>query len=442
VERWGDLDARYEAVLAAELARAGTRPFPADFPRPGLPPALRETIRAAALLADATALVEFYCDRMPRMLIDQLLRDDSRAGELLWMPIDPERVPRLRTATRGLGRALVTAGVRGDVPPDPLAPRPSAAALAAGTLLGSGLPMVGAYPAERVLLAEELSSCALPHERLDLRLSCNLVHEMCHGERRRHCAGTPPPWLVVEAAAAHLGATAFSRHLQPEVPGEAVPGLSPFLMVGDAFARLFGVRPLWSVAASEPIEVAFGERAGRALTVAGWQDWLRRREPPFARDASRGPAWVKLADAARAMSSLSTLPGGARNLEPLSRVRDLPDLLDGAASVPWRELPWWAEEPNSADAAMARHAVRAMFQADVLEPTFQTHPYRPSSLHLDTESCLLTRERAERGVGPGEPPAWIVPPPLCRRLARAGVRRLSVGGGESRALLSRLLEGA
>ena len=65
--------------------------------------------------------------------------------------------------------------------------------------------------------------------------------------------------------------------------------------------------------------------------------------------------------------------------------------------------------------------------------------YTPES--LDTDSCLLTRERAERGVGPGEPPAWIVPLPLCRRLARAGVRRLSVGADDARALLSRLLEG-
>jgi hypothetical protein len=442
VERWGDLDARYDAALAEELARPGTRPLPADFPRPRLPPPLRETIRAAASLADAAPLVDFYCDRMPRMLVEQLLRDQSRAGELLWMPIDGERAPRLRTATRALSRTLAAAGVRGDTPADPVASHPSAAALASATLLGSGLPMVGAYPAERVLLAEELSSGALPHERLDLRLSGNLVHEMCHGTRRTECAKPPPPWLAVEAAAAHLGATAFSRHVHPEVPGEAVPGLAPFVMVGDAFARLFGTRALWSLTAGESIDAAFGERAGRALTVAGWQDWLRRREPPFARDASRGIAWVKLADAARSMSLLSTLPGGARNLEPLSRVRDLPDLLDAAAAVPWRELPWWGEEPNSADAAMVRHAVRAMFQMDVIDPTFQTHPYRPSSLHLDTESCLLTRARSERGVGPGEPPAWIVPPPLCRRLARSGVRRLSVGGDDSRALLARLLEGA
>src|SRR5205814_7050140 len=40
----GDLDARYDATLAAELARAGTRALPPDFPRPWLPPPLRESI--------------------------------------------------------------------------------------------------------------------------------------------------------------------------------------------------------------------------------------------------------------------------------------------------------------------------------------------------------------------------------------------------------------
>ncbi|HWE24789.1 MAG TPA: hypothetical protein VG496_12705, partial [Myxococcales bacterium] len=149
MERWGDLDARYDAALASELARSGTRALPPDFPRPRLPPPLRESIRAAASLADATPLVEFYCDRMPRMLVDQLRRDDTSAGELLWMPIEPERVPRLRSASRALGRALVSAGACAEPPADLLASRPSAAALAARTLLGSGLPMVGAYPAER-----------------------------------------------------------------------------------------------------------------------------------------------------------------------------------------------------------------------------------------------------------------------------------------------------
>jgi len=354
------------------------------------------------------------------------------------MPLEAGRLPRLATAVRALTEALAHSGTIPD-----LAAAPSCAArFAAATLLGSGLPMVGAYPAERALLAEELTAGADPHQRFDLRLSGNLVHEMCHGARRERFAAAPAPWLVVEAAAAHLGATVFSRHVHPEVAGEAVPGIAPFAMVGEAFARIFGAHLPWSLRASEPIEAVLGERAARVLAVAGWQDWLRRSEPPFARDAARGLAWVKLADSLRGVSPLSPLLERAASPDGWQRARDIPDLLDAAAAVPWRALPWWREEPDAADETMARHAVRAMFQVDVLAPTFQTHPYRPARLHLDAETCSLTRERAEQGVGPGEPPEWIVPPPLCRRLAQSGLRRLAVRGSECPALLARLLEGA
>jgi hypothetical protein len=372
------------------------------------------------------------------MLVEQLFGEDGPAQTLLWMPLDARRAPRLASAVR----ALQSAGAEAGAIPDLATSRRCAAGMAAATLLGSGLPMVGAYPAERSLLAEELRAGADPHERFDLRLSGNLVHEMCHGGRREGHAGSPPPWLVVEAAAAHLGSTAFARHVHPEVAGEAVPGLAPFAMVGEALARIFAAPRLWRVTAGATIDAAFGERAGRVLALAGWQDWLRRSEPPFARDASRGVAWVKLADSTRGVSPLSPLLERAASLEGWQRAGEVPDLLDAADAVPWHALPWWAEEPAAADEKMARHAVRAMFQVDVLAPTFQTHPYRAVELHLDAEACLLTRERAEQGVGPGEPPEWIVPPPLCRRLAQAGSRRLSVRGSESAALLARLLEEA
>lgn len=438
LDRCAELERRYDAAIRRALDRARPRTLPEDFPRPRLPAPLLESIRAAAKLADPAPLAEFYCERMPRMLVEQLLGEDGPAQDLLWMPLDASRLPRLATAVRALTEALARPGTIPD-----LAASPSCAArFAAATLLGSGLPMVGAYPAERALLAEELTAGADRHERFDLRLSGNLVHEMCHGARRERFAAAPAPWLVVEAAAAHLGAAVFSRHVHPEVPGEAVPGIAPFAMVGEAFARIFAAHPLWSLRTGETIEAAFGERAGRVLAVAGWQDWLRRSEPPFARDATRGLAWVKLADSLGGVSPLSPLLESAASPDGWQRAGDIPDLLDAAAAVPWRELPWWREEPAAADETMARHAVRAMFQVDVLAPTFQTHPYRPARLHLDAETCSLTRERAEQGVGPGEPPEWIVPPPLCRRLVQGGVRHLAVSGSESAALLARLLEDA
>jgi len=432
-----NLEARYGATLRAELARPGTRALPEDFPTPRLPPVLRETIAAAAALADVSALADFYCERMPRMLVDQLLRADDAARDLLWMPIDGERTPRLRAGLSGTWAGLAVEGLRTPGQRDPLVSRPSVATLASGTLLGSGLPMVGAYPAEREALARELEAGADAHERLDLRLSGNLVHEVCHGPRRE-CAEAPGPWILLEAAALHLGATAFARHVHPEVAGESIPGVAPFVLLGGALARLFGRHALWSLTGGTGIESAFGVRGGRALAVAGWQEWLRRTEPPFARDASRAVDWIKLADAARGESPLSPLIERAARLDPLVGAGDFPDLLDAAGELAWPDLPWRNEDVAPADLELARNAIRARFQVDVLAGPFQTHPHTPSRLHLDPIACLLTRDRAPGGVGPGEPPRWIVPPPLCRRLARSGAARLSARSG--REMLACILE--
>src|SRR5207253_2111597 len=188
-----------------------------------------------------------------------------------------------------------------------LTARPSAALLASRALLGSGLPMLGAYPREREALAAELEQGVEPHAALDLRLSGNLVHELSHG-LARECSGPPAPWLVLEAAALHLGATAFPRHAYPEVPGEAVPGISLFVLAGEGLSRLFGQRALRQLLVdAADLSDVFGPRASAALRTAGWQDWLRRREPPFARDASDAIAWVKLADASRAPSPIDAL---------------------------------------------------------------------------------------------------------------------------------------
>jgi hypothetical protein len=217
-------------------------------------------------------------------------------------------------------------------------------------------------------------------------------------------------------------------------------GVALFVLVGEAMARLFGRKSLWRLTLGESIESTFGDRAGRVLTAAGWQDWTRRPEPPFARDASQFAAWVKLADATRGASPLAPLIARGASLPPARAARDLPDLLLAADAVPWPELPWWREEPTDADAQMARSAVAATFCIDVLEPTFQTHPHQPARLHLDVEECLLSRDRDPRGVGVGEPARWIVPPPLCRRLRERGWGRCSIDGWAHAELLTCILE--
>src|SRR5262249_39169144 len=157
---------RFSQTVREELAAPGTRapPFPLR-----LPPALRETLRAFGPDAQAEA---YYCERMPRMLVEQMLRGDDPARLLLWRPL--RRAGRLWDALRGLQRALGEeqlsfAQLTGAETPDSLLQqRPCIAALAAPTLLGSGLPLVGAMPAERELIN---ASGGDPDEQLDLRLS-------------------------------------------------------------------------------------------------------------------------------------------------------------------------------------------------------------------------------------------------------------------------------
>src|SRR5260221_6018930 len=239
-------------------------------------------------------LAAYYCDRMPAMLVDQMLRGDDFARRLLWMPLDLDRLPRLSAALDGLfavlgedAPALLGAGS----PRELISKRPHAAALAAPTLLGNGLPLVGAWPAERELINAqggdhphaEPSACSsggLRHASdvaFDLRLSGGLVHELCHGLQRPLDA-PPPPWMVLEAAALLLGSLAFPRHVFPREPGEAVPGVSLFVLLGQCLSRLFGRRALLrTLFEAAPLENVFGPAAPTALPNAARDDWLLRR---------------------------------------------------------------------------------------------------------------------------------------------------------------------
>lgn len=385
------LEWRFDETVRAELAAPGTRE-PRFLLR--LPPSLRETLVAIGPDESAAA---WYCERMPRLLVDQMLRGEDPARRLLWRPL--RRAGRLFEALQGLERALAKEQlqfqeVTGAASPEQLLElRPTAAALAAPTLLGSGLPLLGAWSAERELIESELPRRDAD-EVLDLRLSGGLMHELCHG-LQRELSGPPPPWMVLEAAALYLGSLAFPRHVFPEAPGEALPGVSLFVLLGQCLARLFGRRQLLRVAVEgAPLREVFGERAAVALEAAAWRDWESRREVPFARDALRALEWVSIADETRA----------AR----------------------------WADEPvTPADHEIAQAAVRALFQVNVMAPTFQTHPCEAQRLLLEVERCVLSRPTRPDGVF-GEPAFWIFPPPMCRRLRERGASAVVVEGARRR----------
>jgi len=391
-------DQRFDATVRSEIERPGTREPPFAL---ALPPSLRETMIA---LDAGDGVATYYCETMPRMLVDQMLRGVDRPRRLLWRPLDLARLPRLSAALDGLFREADGRKLTGfSSPAELIAARPTAAALAAPTLLGSGLPLVGAWPAERALIdGDPLDDDAV----FDLRLSGGLMHELCHG-LSRPLDRPPPPWMVLEAAALLLGSLALPRHVFPEVPGEAVPGVSLFVLLGQCLARLFTKKKFFLfLTDAAPRAAGFGPVAAPALEPAARDDWARRPDVPFARDALAAPAWVKVADAARA-----------------GRVVRLTD------DVPFADLPWWSEEPADEDFDLARLAVKAVQQVNVLAPTYQTHPCAAPVLTLDTRTCLLERPRDPRGVF-AEPAFWLVPPPLCRELRERGVERMQLEHAE------------
>ncbi len=385
--------------------------------RLALAPAVRETIVAAARLGDVEALVELYARRLPAERLEQLVLARDEPARWLWRELS---LPRLAEGLDGLFRVLgadapAILGARGAA--ELLAARPSVAELYEPTLFGRSAPLVGALGPEREAMAREPGT---PGEILDLRVSGNLLHELCHG-LPLPLTEPPPPWMILEACALHLGARARPAHVFPDVPGEAVRGVSLFVLVGDGLARLLGERAPLRVLAGESLAAIAGAAAG-PLAAAGWQAWLARPEPPFVTDALDAEAWLKLADLARA--------GRAPSIDdPVAAAPLLPPLLAGAARTPWDALPWYAEEPTGADLAMVVTGVTALFQTNVMAPTFQTVPSDPprGTIFVDVERCLLHARPRPDGVF-GEPAWWIFPPPLARRLRARGVRHVRVEG--------------
>lgn len=407
------LEGRFAATVRGAARPDGWPPF-------ALPPAIRETMVAAAergALLDG--VVAHYCERMPSLLIEQSRPDDAARG-LLHRPLATARLPKLRAALDGLYAALGGAGldaaafVGAPSPPSLLAARPTLGALYAHTLFGSGLPLIGLYPTDRGPLVEELAR-GDADAILDRALSCHIVHELCHG-RSRSCERAPAPWIVAEAAAAHLGASARAAHLFPDEPGEALRGVARFVLLGDALARRFGAGDLWRVATGAPTAALFGERVAAALDEAAWQSWQARPEAPFARDASDALDWIKLVELARGRDFALDCRHG-------------PSLLARAAAVPWRALPWWRDEPGDGDRSLSPRAVAALFQVNAMAPAFVTRPSEPpgARLLLDVEAATLSAERRADGVF-DEPATWLWPPPLARRLDERGARRVRIEG--------------
>jgi hypothetical protein len=409
------LRAELHTRFAAAIAAAGPPARPDDWPPFALPAPLRESIVAAAARnACPPALIEHYATKMPSLLVDQLLFDDE-PRRLLCRPLEPQRLPRLRQALDGLFAALAAAGIDAHAfvgAPSPaalLAARPTLAAIYAHTLFGSGLPLVGAYPTDRPSLLGVMEAHGAD-EAIDRLLGCHIVHELCHGPARA-CDGPPAPWMVAEAAANHLGAAARAADIFVDEPGTGLRAVAPFVLLGDVLARRCGAAALWRLSLGAAPAAELGASIAAALDAAAWEDWLARREPPFARDALGVLAWIKLVDGARAGAALGPAP------------------LAAAALADWSQLPWWSDAVTDDDRAMVPRALTALFQVNALAPDFRTVPSEPprGRLWLDVAEARLFAEPRPDGVY-GEPAWWLMPPSMARRLHERGARRVRISG--------------
>ena len=303
----GDMRAALDARFARAVAAAGPAP-PRDpsWPALRLPPSLRESLVAAAQRdACPDAVVAHYCERMPALLVEQLRPDDAPRA-LLHRPLVLARLPRLAAALDGLFAALAAAGVD------------------AHALVARGVarrPRRRAPDRRRALRAHALRQRLAAPRRvcrrsrrarrrarqtrdaddvLDLRLSSHLVHELCHGPSRE-CDGPPGAVARRRRAATHLGAAARAQHLFPDEPGEALRGVSLFVLVGDVLARRLVARRC-GASRSARRRPSSSARAPLARSIArrgtiGAR--ARRRRSP----AMRSARWPGSADRRRAATT-------------------------------------------------------------------------------------------------------------------------------------------
>ena len=318
-----------------------------------------------------------------------------------------------------------------------LADRTTIAELYAAAAVGGALPLLGASAWEAERIERELVHGADLDDAIDLRLSGHLVHELCHTPRGSP-ATAPLPWLLLEAAALHLGHAAFPRHLFPEVPGEAIPAVSGFVLLGESLARRHGREALWSIAEADATGSALPDAVIRVLATAEWQDVRARRAPPFVNDALSALDWVKLAEAA--ISDAGGPIAEAACGDPIESA-SLPSLLDAVQSLDWQRLAWWSIEPGASDHAMVGTALDALFTSNRLDGGWQTMPENRASILIDPALCRI--EAAPREAAWGEPAHWIFPPPLARRLLERGAQRIQIENAtraERRNLASTLVD--
>ena len=313
-------------------------------PRLALPSPLRAMLAHAIAHDPAAELAAHYTDVMPRQHVAQLAGTAEPGATLFHTRLDWQRLPRMRAAIGRLFAILheagVTPGVLGAATADDLfAASPTLAALYARTHYGRCMPLLYGYPADLAFFVSRAGPDA--HGTIDRYLTSPILHELCHFAPVRDAL---PPHLD-ECIAGWLAVYAWPEFAYP-APGHddaiyAAPWLS---QIGQAFARVFGTRPIVRAQAGAIAwDAALPGHFVETLARVAWEDWTARRTLHFLSDTFDPEPWVALAlagasprddaefdraivaDGLRAMCLDNTLCDGslrARDARPRGRDRD------------------------------------------------------------------------------------------------------------------------
>lgn len=395
-----ELHRAFDTAIA--LARRDGPPVPSYF-RAALPSALALGLQRRR----SRALAAHYLEHMPRQLVAQWQGHAPVVASLL------ERARPSAALTRCLetmAALLAAEGLALDEhlgAPDVaslLAARPSIAALYFESFFGGGLPLLGLSAADQRAIA----SAPDPVAWFEARLLGNLMHELCHGQRRTLTQA--PMFLFTEAAAIHLGGTIERRHVFAEQAGEAVPAASAFYLLGLGLERLVGRRALWALAGGASLTERWPAALAPVVDRAERDEDARHPDTVFAADASRAFVWLRLVDLAR------------------SGARDVPLSLDEAARMPLEASPWAHEGATALDWEIVSASVDALCSKSVYSDRLDTVPAEVPAGRIVVDpiaaSIACVASRADAVLG--EPGAAWLPPPIVMALRARGLRRVEL----------------
>lgn len=288
--------------------------------------------RSRGLDAWADALLEHHLDLIPGLLLQQQASRDAAVRRVWDEPTTLATWPTLGPALGRLAAWLDRAGVpREACPALPRAleetPQAQGRDLYPHTCFGRSLPMLLLYGARPALIAAQAG--ADPAPVWDRWLAGAWLHELGHMGRRRDALF---PYLD-EAIAGYLGLRLLpDAVLAPPARPSPLAGWMPFVLVGQALARLWGEDALLRAQAGVVSwEATLGAEVCAALERRWWQEHRALLQISLHPDTARPARWMRLLE----LGALGALPDDDDPLDepPPRLLAERPDLHPGESAL-------------------------------------------------------------------------------------------------------------